>query len=138
MTEVEKRLLLLLSELREPEQQNLLAFAEFLASRSLGQVPTSDGLIPMLAQAVAKKPEQPEPPQQQPRPEQESVVAAIKRLRLTYPMLDRRLLLNDTSNAMAKHAISGVSAEIVIDELEEVFEQHYQRYCERIHKASEA
>lgn len=51
---------------------------------------------------------------------------AIKRLTQTYPMLDRRKLLADTSKYVAQHALEGRSAVEVIDELEVVFSRHYE------------
>ncbi|MEW6612784.1 MAG: hypothetical protein ACOY5C_08545 [Pseudomonadota bacterium] len=127
MTEVEKRLLLILADLGETEQRSLLDFAEFLASRA--------GAVRALPAPRTREPAQPD---LLPRPEQETVVGAIKRLRQSYPMLDRRKLLNETSAAMSKHAIGGVKAEIVIDELEEVFARHYTLYCETFYSASDA
>lgn len=127
MTEVEKRLLLILADLGETEQRSLLDFAEFLAGRA--------GAARSLPAPRTREPAQPD---LLPRPEQETVVGAIKRLRRSYPMLDRRKLLNETSAAMSKHAIGGVKAEIVIDELEEVFARHYTLYCETFYSASDA
>lgn len=82
-------------------RRRLLAFAESLAT------PT----------AVA----QPEP-----RPAEESVVLAIRRLTRSYPMLDRRRLMGPASALMAQHALQGRAAAEVIDELELVFERHYR------------
>jgi hypothetical protein len=42
-----------------------------------------------------------------PRPSQESVVAAIKRLSKTYEMLDRGPMLNETSALMSAHVLQG-------------------------------
>ena len=60
------------------------------------------------------------------RPEQESVIKAIKRLNATYPMLERNKLLHETSNQMTRHVIHGVPALQVIDELEVMFLRHYE------------
>lgn len=133
MTEVEKRLMLLVGDLDAEAQQTLLAFAEFLAQRG-GQALAA---LPPPARMEARE-AVPETPQKLPRPEQETVVGAIKRLRLSFPMLDRRALLNDTANAMSKHALGGAPAASVIDELELVFERHYQRHLEKSQSASEA
>ena len=64
-------------------------------------------------------------PQVIPRPENESVVAAIKRLTATYPMLDKPQLLNETSALMTKHVMQGVGVVEVIDELEDLFLRFY-------------
>lgn len=64
--------------------------------------------------------------QPEPRPAEESVVLAIRRLSRSYPMLDRRRLMGPTSALMAQHALQGRAAAEVIDELELVFECHYR------------
>ena len=92
------------------DRRTLLAFAEFLASRSSGVDAGEPAAVP-----------QPES-----RPENESVVMAIKRLTRTYPMLDRRKLMGPTSLLVSQHALQGKAAAQVIDELELVFERHYR------------
>ncbi len=63
-----------------------------------------------------------------PRPEKESVVGALKRLRQSYPMLDAgRSLLDQASTLMTQHLVHGRAAVEVIDELETLFVEHYQR-----------
>ena len=106
----ERRLLRLFASLDAQAQETLTAFAEFLASRETGQAPR----------------ELPEP-QLIARPPRESVVAAIKRLSASYPMLDKARMLNETSNLMTQHVMQGREAAQVIDELEEVFRRHYQQ-----------
>jgi hypothetical protein len=93
-----------------------MAFAEFLAGRS-----EERGREDLEAGTPAE-------PKSIPRPETESVVAAIKRLSETYPMLDRSLLLTDTSSLMTAHLMKGREAPDVIDELEELFARHYQEH----------
>lgn len=61
----------------------------------------------------------------EPRPADESVVAAIKRLTRIYPAAERRRLLGPVSLLMAQHALQGRAAAEVIDELEALFERHY-------------
>jgi hypothetical protein len=120
LTPKERELLRLFGELDTQDQASLLAFAEFLASRSseeeadLEQEPT---------------PLQPKPI---PRPAKESVVKAIKRLSSSYYMLERDKMLDDTSSLMTAHVIQGRSAHSVIDDLEELFELHYQRYLNKM------
>lgn len=106
----EKRLRKLFRELNAQDQASLLRFAEFLSASP------SDDVV-----AMSEFPD----PESIPRPEQESVVKAIKRLTATYPMIDRDRLLNETSNLMASHVLHGKAALDVIDELEALFEQHY-------------
>jgi len=62
-----------------------------------------------------------------PRPAEETVVRAIKRLRAQYPMLDPGKLLHDTSNQMSRHMIHGVPSHEVVDELEIIFRRHYEQ-----------
>lgn len=109
--EQEKRLTRIVRELSPGNADALLAFAEFLAQRA--QPPSA---IP--------------PPLDVPRPDQESVVKAIKRLAATYPMLDRAKMLNETSVLMTQHVMQGRDAVEVIDELEIVFRRHYERLRE--------
>jgi hypothetical protein len=110
MNQKEKRLLRLYRKLSETDQLGLSRYAEYLVhSSEQGQGPES---VP-----------QPEPI---PRPQDETVVAAIKRLSASYSMLDSPKLLNDTSNLMSQHVMQGKPAGEVIDELERLFEGHYQ------------
>jgi superfamily I DNA/RNA helicase len=110
----QRQLLKLFAQLGEQDRESLVAFAEFLAGRSEERgredletdTPVEPNLIP--------------------RPETESVVAAIKRLSETYPMLDRSLLLTDTSSLMTAHLMKGREAPDVIDDLEELFARYYQ------------
>lgn len=104
-----KKLRHLFESLNEADQATLLSFAEFLAQRS-----------------AAEQPDVPTEPLNIPRPESESVVKAIKRLRTTYPMISPDSLLDQTSSLMASHVLQGRPAEEVIDELEALFQERYQ------------
>lgn len=106
----EKRLRKLYRDMSSNDRATLMRFAEFLAGS-----PTLDA-EPMTAFPT---------PENLPRPEQESVVKAIKRLTATYPMVPRERLLNETSSLMTAHVIHGKTATVVIDELEVMFAQHY-------------
>ena len=106
----EKQLRQLFKQLSAVDQQSLLSFAEFLASRTV------------LTQLILSEFPAPEAIE---RPAQESVVKAIKRLTATYPMIARDLLLNETSALMSAHVIQGRAAVDIIDELESVFAKHY-------------
>ncbi len=106
----EQQLLAAFRLLAGEDRQALIAFAEFLTARSSGV--DASGPIAAL---------QPEP-----RPADESVVMAIKRLTRTYPMLDRRKLMGPTSLLVSQHALQGRAAVQIIDELEVVFERHYR------------
>ncbi|MBT7309042.1 MAG: hypothetical protein HN842_12555 [Gammaproteobacteria bacterium] len=67
-------------------------------------------------------------PQPISRPEEERVVAAIRRLAETYPMLNHDHLFRQSADLMSAHLVSGRAAVEVIDELEEIFLHHYHRY----------
>jgi len=109
MTADERRLLRAFRALPEIRQHSLLDYAEFLIGRALPQeVDTPSEPLPI------------------PRPERESVVKAIKRLRETYPMIDRARILNETSGLMTQHLVHGKAAAEVIDELEALFQRHYE------------
>lgn len=104
----EQKLLELFGRLSGEQQDKLIAFAEFLAAG----VPEGNGERELLAI---------------PRPANESVTLAIRRLVRTYSMLDRRRLMGEAAQFMAQHAIEGRPAAEVIDELEAVFEKHYRQ-----------
>lgn len=108
MKQTEKRLREILDQLPEAQQRSLLDYAEFLLSRAAPEAPIGA-------------------PLDIPRPADESVVLAIKRLRATYPMLDPAKLLNETYELMTQHTVKGRDRAEVIDELELVFRRHYER-----------
>jgi hypothetical protein len=113
----EQELLRLYRKLAAGERATLLAFAEFLGSRRVAGSVTSPG-----------KPAKVREPEVTERPEQESVVAGLKRLSRTYPMLDKSEMLSATSDLVATHIMQGTDAAIVIDELEAIFEKHYLQF----------
>lgn len=108
----ERELRRLFRDLNEQDQSTLLSFAEFLAGRAQPEVP-----VPTVF---------PEP-EVIPRPEQESVVKAIKRLTATYPMIEKDKLLHETSSLMGAHLMQGRAAPDVIDDLQTLFAEHYER-----------
>ncbi len=94
-------------------RRSLLDFAAFLRQRA------ADAASAPAAPAVPA-------PRDIPRPAEESVVRAIRRLAETYPMLDRGAMLNETSALMAQHVMQGRPAAEVIDELEALFRRQYE------------
>lgn len=118
MTPEQKKLLRYFSELQSGDRETLLAFAEFLAGRG-----------------GVKAEQPPAEPKIIPRPEHESVVAAIRRLSASYAMLDKAKVLNDASALMAQHVLHGREAVSVIDELEVLFQRHYRRMLEQREQA---
>lgn len=123
MSSEQDRLLALFDALTPPERDSLLAYAEFLQTRrrSTG-VPMAPGILPAPPSVERAK------PLDIPRPSQEAVVAALKRLTATYPMLDKSKLLSDTSGLVTQHIMQGRPQVEVIDELEAIFVRHYQRW----------
>ena len=112
----ERKLIKLFKALDGEKQETLLSFAEFLLFQSVGQ---SD-----LEQVEEKKIIT--QPLDIVRPDNESVIKAIKRLSETYPMVDKDNILHPISDLMTAHMLQGKAAEKVIDELEAVFLKEYQ------------
>lgn len=108
----ERRLLALFEALNDTGREMLLEYAEFLASRHARPASLLE-------------------PLDIPRPHTETVVAAIKRLVETFPMLERSALFNETSGLMAQHMMHGHPAPEIIDKLEILFRQHYAAFVER-------
>lgn len=113
-----QELLSLFERLGVQDQQALLAFAGFLASRQA--FPFTD-VVSVPVTVTIPEPEVIE------RPVQESIVAGLKRLSKTYPMLDKSEMLSATSDLVATSLMQGVDPERVIDELEEIFAAHYRQ-----------
>jgi hypothetical protein len=112
MNSRERHFLRVMRKLGDAEQEQLLAFADFLRSRQ--QPETS---------VVHQE------PKILPAKEGETVIGAIKRLRESYAMLDAKEMLNDTSSLMSRHVMGGEAAGTVVVELELMFKRHYQRSC---------
>jgi len=112
MTQDERRLLQTFRNLGDAQKTSLLDYADFLVARAGSAV--GDAI--------------PTEPLDIPRPAEENVVKAIRRLMTTYPMLDRSRdkLLHETSALMTQHLIHKRPAVEVIDELELVFRRHYE------------
>jgi hypothetical protein len=115
---IEKRLTEIVQRLPTAQAAALLEFAEFLLTRH-----GSTGAEAVPGVTAAEIPA----PLDIPRPMEESVVKAVKRLRATYPMLDARKLLNETSAIMTQHVIQGQDKIEVIEELEILFRTHYEK-----------
>lgn len=115
MNPAEKKILTVFKKLPEVDRVSLQAFGEFLLSRQKGQ--TLDDI--------------PEP-QHAPRGENESVVAALKRLSASYPMLDKPQLLNESSTLMTQHVMQGRDVNEVINDLEALFERFYRELLDEV------
>lgn len=117
MNTQDKAFLDLFHGLEASQRETLIAFAEFLAQRKIAS--------PVAVSAI-------EAPQPIERPREESVVRAIKRLGATYPMLDRKKLLHETSDLVTAHIMQGRDAQAVIDDIEGIFARHYEQYKTRL------
>ena len=93
-------------------QKTLMDFAEFLFQRDGNSEPVATEKMDI------------------PRPEKESVVAALKRLNQTYPMVEKKLVFHEASSLMTDHIMQGRDAVEVVDELEALFEKHYQEFLQ--------
>lgn len=116
-------LVTLLDRLSAADLEAVTRFAEFLLSRQ-DSTPTDWIAAGSELQPPAVAAEIP-PPEDIPRPDDEKVVAAVKRLSKTYYMLDKKTMLGVTSDLVTQHILHGREAAAVIDELESLFEQHY-------------
>ncbi|MEJ2692233.1 MAG: Crp/Fnr family transcriptional regulator [Candidatus Thiodiazotropha sp.] len=121
----QRRLLSLYKSLDASGREAVLAFAEFLTERQAAADSGAPGAAPL---------HEPKPIE---RPAEESVVKAIKRLSESYFMLEREPLLDKTSSLMMSHVLQGRDAVSVIDELEVVFREYYERYLRRQDTAPE-
>ncbi|HUW98322.1 MAG TPA: hypothetical protein VMV40_05685 [Acidiferrobacter sp.] len=109
MDRFEKQLLKVMRDFPDDVREQVLAFAEFLQGRlSIPALPTEPVMIP--------------------RPSEESVIKAIKRLAATYPMLDRGKMLNETSVLVAQNVLGGRPTADVIDDLEALFCAHFDAH----------
>lgn len=111
----QQRLMRLYRQLSETDRDALMAFAEFLVQRAAAATDHESD-----AKAAVE-------PLDIPRPGKETVVAAMRRLSATYPMLNKDKLLHEASELMTAHVMQGRPAVEVIDELELVFRRHFER-----------
>lgn len=108
----QQRLLKMYRQLSPNDREGLLSYAEFLQHRAAGGDEQGVELEEQLPADI-------------PRPESETVVAAMRRLSRTFYMIDKGELLHEASELMTAHLMQGRPAAEVIDELEFVFRRHY-------------
>lgn len=77
------------------------------------------------------------PPDNIPRPEQETVVGAIKRLKMTYFMVGSMSVFSDASSLMTEHMVKGRDVVEIIDEMEVLFEDAYKKLVQESSNDSE-
>ena len=93
-------------------QSALLDYAQYLAGKEENSRQSNVSAVPLDI----------------PRPDNESVIKAVRRLRETYPMLDQNRIFGDVSSLMTRHVMHGVSSVDIIDELEVIFRRHYETH----------
>jgi len=108
MASVKNSLIEIVEQLSRDEQTALLEYAVFMLSRSEH------------AKTLSIR-----NPVDIPRPKDESVVAAMRRLSDTYPMLNKDKILHEAAGLMSEHVMQGREAKQVIDELQVLFHRHY-------------
>jgi hypothetical protein len=104
----------LFNTLDKDRQQSLFDYAEFLQAKG--------GIV---RQDIGK-------PVDVPRAENETVVGAIKRLKQAYPMIDSMEVFAVASNLMTDHMVKGRDAEEVINEIEVLFEDTYNKLLKEL------
>ena len=72
------------------------------------------------------------PPEEVPRPEQETVVGAVKRLKIKYHMVESMTVFSAASSLMTDHMVKGRDVVEVIDEMEELFEEAYKNLLQDV------
>ncbi|MCW8906263.1 MAG: hypothetical protein OQL28_03360 [Sedimenticola sp.] len=118
-----EKLLECYNSLPREEKVTLLKFAQFLA-RQQGE----DADLPEREEPVNLE------PRPIPKPDNETVVGAIKRLSASYHMLEKSELLTETSSLMTAHIMHGRDADEVIEELEALFIRYHAAFVEK-HRA---
>jgi len=118
----QEKILDVFERLSAADRDAATSFAEFLLGRSGTRVTTSSP-VPAVSTVIPE-------PEPLPRPAEERVVAAVKRLSKTYFMLDKSKMLGATSDLVTQHIMQGREAAEIIDELEQVFTDQYQQLKE--------
>lgn len=104
----------LYDSLADEQKLSLSEFADFLLERygaELKEVP---------------------PPADISRPETETVVGAVKRLKEKYHMVESMTVFSAASSLMTDHMVKGRDATEVIDELELLFEEAYTKLLDSV------
>ena len=104
-----KELIELYEAMDDERKLSLCDFADFLYAK---------------AEPISK--EVPEP-DEIPRPEEETVVGAVKRLKATYHMVESMTVFSAASSLMTDHMVKGRDVVEVIDEMEALFEESYNK-----------
>jgi hypothetical protein len=125
LNDQEQRLLAYLHKLSPQDAHALLRFAAYLAG---DQNTEATGTAPPASVTAEAPPAQIPQPQFIERPEKERVVDALKRLSSAYPMLEKKQLLDKASTLVAQHVMFNKPANVVIDEIEKLFAEAYDKF----------
>lgn len=109
-----KKLIALYESLDKDRQHSLSDFADFLLAKSgpvLKEVPQPDDIL---------------------RPETETVVGAVKRLKLKYHMVESMSVFSAASALMTDHMVKGRDVVEVIDEMETLFFDEYNKLLDKM------
>lgn len=77
------------------------------------------------------------PPEVSARPERETVVGAVKRLKSQYHMVESMSVFSTASALMTDHMVKGRDVIEVIDEMEVLFEEAYKKLREKSGQTTE-
>ena len=127
MTSFDEKLIQYFSVLSDEHKKLVLEFMEFLGSKYPNTSQSESRAEVKNAPEKISEPAFSEP-ELIPRPESESVIAAIKRLSQSYPMLNKENLFDKTSTLMTAHIMQGRDVVEVIDEIEVVFKDQYEEH----------
>ncbi|HIO97198.1 MAG TPA: Crp/Fnr family transcriptional regulator [Leucothrix sp.] len=117
----ERQLIKLYQSLAEADRNTVFAFAEFLHSKYSDPSEPSNETEELVSKT----------PLNIPRPEEESVIKAIKRLTNNYPMVDKESILHPISGLMTSHIMQGRDTVEVIDDLEVLFLKEFKSLAEK-------
>ena len=104
-----KQLIDLYDSLDNERKQSLSDFADYLLAKAgpvLKEIP---------------------PPEDIPRPEKETVVGAVKRLKMQYHMVESMTVFSKASALMTDHMVKGRDVMEVVDEMELLFQTEYNK-----------
>jgi hypothetical protein len=77
------------------------------------------------------------PPEDVSRPQEETVVGAVKRLKIKYHMVESMTVFSAASSLMTDHMVKGRDLVEVIDEMEMLFESAYDKLLQDSKQGSE-
>lgn len=132
MTEQEQQLLDYFRKLSQQDAHALLRYAAFLAGTDAATTKDTGEEADTVEQETGTEIPQ---PQFIKRPENERVVDALKRLSNSYPMLEKKSLLDKASGLVAQHIMFGKPAKEVIDDIEKLFADAYDAYVKEAGRA---